>query len=114
MIKTMSTKLKSKSVPGNNLPEVKLAVAEKVFRDIARRCGEYIRKRRSATLKEQFGDGYMVTDLHTNVVLNGVTSHDGCDLGLVDLAKWYEDVEENTRWQKTVIKSVLAGRVNYD
>lgn len=101
-----------KPVPAISLPEFTLATAEKVLRDIARRDGEAIRKRRSRILKEQFGDGYAVIDPRTNVLLSGGRTQDGCDLGLGELAKWYQGDEKNTLFQNLVIASILAGKVS--
>jgi hypothetical protein len=91
------------------LPVVTVATAEKTLRDIARRNGEVIRKRRSFTLKKHFGDGYCILDLQ-NRILSGARMHDGCDLSLAQLAAWYKD-KANTPWQKTVIQSAIKGRV---
>ena len=86
---------------------VTLATAEKVLRDIARRNGESIKKRRSKILKEHFGIGYGVIDPNRNVLLSGGQTSDGCDFALSDLAKWYESDENNTTWQRTVINAAL-------
>jgi hypothetical protein len=95
-----------------SLPKVTLGAAEKVLRDIARRNGEVIRKRRSRTLKEYFGPGYGILDPQRNFWLSSAQTHDGCDLSLADLAKWYEDTDHNTPWQRIVIKAILAGKVS--
>ena len=107
----MVKEIKSKSVPVANVPEVKMAAAEKVLRDIARRIGEGIRKRRSEVLKNALGNGYGVFDLQTNTWLTSGMTSDGCDLSLPELAQRYEDDEKNSRWQRVVIKGVLAGRI---
>jgi len=93
------------------LPEISIAIAEKVLRDIARRNGEAIRKRRSSTLKQIHGDGYAVMDPNLNVLLSGGRSPDGCDLSLNELAAWYRKDKANTSWQRIVIESILAGKI---
>ena len=94
-----------------NLLNVKLATAEKVLRDIARRNGEVIRKRRSQALKEQHGAGYGIIDANTSGLLSGGMTQDGCDMALEDVAEWYKGDERNTPWQNVVIKSILAGKI---
>lgn len=108
----MAIEIKTKTVPGGYLPEVKLASAEKVLRDIAKRNGEAIKKRRSVTLKEISGEGYAVIDPKRNLILNRCTSQDGCDLSLADLAERYRKDGKNTAWQRTVIKAILVGKVS--
>ena len=98
--------------PAETLPVVTLAVAEKVLRDIARRNGETIKKRRSQTLKDNYGNGYAVIEPNRNLLLSGGQTSDGCDLSLPDLAKRYEADENNTTWQKIVIKSIRKDRVS--
>jgi len=108
----MKTKHKTAAAPEEFLPEVQLATAEKVLRDIAKRNDHVLRKRRSPTLKTQLGDGYAVIDPFRNSLLSSPgLSRDACDLSLVDLAEWYKDDENNTPWQRTVIKAILAGKV---
>jgi|ERR1041385_1895625 hypothetical protein len=106
----MKTKTRTKLVPGAILPEVPLAIAEKILRDIARRNGEWIKKRRSSTMKEHYGDGYMVIDPQTNCLLSP-GGLDGFEMTLGDLAERYGGDRKNTTWQRTVIKAVMAGKV---
>lgn len=110
----MTTKSKTKKVPGEHLPEVALATAEKVLRDIAKRNGETIRKRRSVTLKELQGDGYAVIEPMRNLLLAGGDSgaQDGCGLSLGELAERYRDADGNTPWQNIVIKAILADKIS--
>jgi len=108
----MGIKTKTKTVPEVNLPEVKLASAEKVLRDIAKRNGEVIRKRRSVTLKENLGDGYAVIDPDRNMLLSGGNTSDGCDLSLADLADRYRKDGKKTPWQGLVIKAIQAGKIS--
>ena len=106
----MKTKASKKTAA--NLPPVKLETAEKTLRDIARRNGEIIRKRRSKILKERFGSGYALIDAITNCYVSGTcTEQDGCDWGLETIAKYYKDDDDNTPWQRIVIASVLADKV---
>lgn len=86
-------------------------MAEKVLRDIARRNGHLIRKRRSPTLKAHYGDGYAIIDRERNWLLSGAKTSDGCDLSLDGLAQWYQDDKDNTGWQRIVIESILADKV---
>lgn len=92
-------------------PEISLSIAENVMRTIARRKGEAIRKRRSPSMKRMFGDGYMIVDVASNFILSGGRTHDGCDLSLKCLASHYAGNKENTDWQETVLRAVLAGQV---
>lgn len=97
------------------VPKVSLAIAEKVIRDIARREGEGIRKRRSKTMIELFGPGYMVFDRMQNILLagnvGGQEGQDGCGESLEGLAERYEQSENNTPWQKMVIAAIKAGEI---
>jgi hypothetical protein len=98
------------------LPMVSRPKAEKILRDIARREGEAIKKRRSRTLIEHFGDGYMVYEPNRNFVISGCNGfggagQDGCGNTLADLAARYEE-KANTSWQRIVLASVKAGRVS--
>ena len=98
----------------SQLPMVSLSVAEKVLRDIARREGEAIKKRRSRTMISNYGPGYMIYDPRRNTVLSGTigaAGQDGCGDSIIDVASRYEDSEGNTPWQKIVIASIKAGRV---
>ena len=106
-----SMKTKTTTVRQEALPEVSLATAEKVLRDIARRNKTTIRKRRSATLKEHLGNGYAVIDPCRNFILSGGMTQDGCDLDLAGLAQWFKDDKKNTPWQRTVINAIAKGRV---
>jgi len=108
----MKRKSKTKTVLGGNLPGVTLAVAEKSLRDIARRNGEAIHKRRSVTLKNAQGDGYCVIDPTRNIILHQSFSRDGCDLSLSDLAARYRKDNKNTGWQQIIIKAILAGKIS--
>src|ERR1043166_8968455 len=97
------------------LPMVSMAIAEKVLRDIARREGEAIKKRRSRTQIDHYGPGYMIYDPYHNTVLSG--SHgpgghnDCCGNTLSDLATRYESRKRNTPWQCIVLSAIKAGRV---
>ena len=100
-----------KNKKAGSLPKISLEAAEKALRDIARRNGESIRKRRSVSLKKQFGDGYGVIDSSHNILVSGGDTPDGCDLTLKQLAKRYEADADSTPWQHIVIKAVLSGKV---
>lgn len=110
MMSLMKAKQPPKSA-AENLPPVTLSVAEKVLRDIARRNGHGIKKRRSKFWKEHHGPGYMIFDTRTNCIVNGaIRTQDGCDLSLKDVAEFYAEDKDTTHWQRTVIKSVISGR----
>lgn len=97
-----------------NLTVISISIAEKVLRDIARREGEAIKKRRSRVMIEHYGSGYMVFDPVTNFALSGVcglAGQDGCGDSLKDLAERYEGCERNTHWQKIVLAAVKQGRI---
>lgn len=96
------------------LPIVSLKIAEKVLRDIARREDEAIKKRRSRTMIEHYGPGYMVYDPARNAVLSGGgggAGQDGCGDSLIDLALRYDKCKRNTPWQNIVLASIKKGRV---
>jgi hypothetical protein len=98
--------MNTKSRPLN----VTLAIAEKIIRDIARREGEAIKKRRSRTMIGLYGTGYMVFEPNRNVLLSS-GDLDGFSESLADLAKRYEDCERNTAWQNLVLAAIKNNRV---
>lgn len=110
----MSTATSNKSKLPSSLPLVTLAVAEQTLRSIAKREGEGIRKRRSGTMIEHFGEGYMVYEPMRNLLLSGsggYNGQDGCGDSLADVALRYEGCEDNTNRQNQVIASIKAGLV---
>jgi hypothetical protein len=100
------------AVESRSMPEIPIQTAEKTLRDIAKRNGEAVRKRRSSFLKQQMGGGYCVSDRNSNLILSGASTHDGCDLSLEDLADWYKDDKNNTSWQRTVVNAILNNSIN--
>lgn len=53
------------TVECQSMLEIPLQTAEKTLRDIAKRNGQAVRKRRSLFLKQQMGDGYCVKDTNS-------------------------------------------------